>query len=197
LGYYDDIDMARKIRKIILFGVLAIGLVLAAKIVYFELYKTCGDCGDPDRFRGVSEIEVSEIEFSEINGEYPDLAIRYSKSTGALPPAYYREHILTITTDGTGRISGEYVTRDYEKVLATTPVNISKEQLKKLITISANIGKQSAETEPVCPGASTKSIKIIQNDKVLLDRDDASCGGAFAEESLMDLFIELEKLLTK
>ena len=152
--------------------VLAIALVLAARTIYFK----------PQIFRGVSEITENS----------PNLVIEYSKNSGSLPPPYYRESIFTISTDETGKISAEYTTRDYEKVLEKTSISISKEQLKKLLIASANIGKQLDEIE--CVGGSTKSIRILQNDQVLLNRDMTSCGGAPTDENLAGLFIEIERM---
>ncbi len=170
---------ASAIKKLFIYAGLAAVIFLAGRSVYFQMNKTCGNCGN-----------------QETSGEYFGIVIRYSKNNGSLPPAYYRENILTISTDGSGQISGEYVTMDYEKILEEVPVFVSSKQLNDIMLASSKSGRRTDGVgDPVCPGASIKSVEIFQRDTVLFDRSLASCGGAPSDAALTEVFKGLEELV--
>lgn len=172
----------------LLFLILAATLILVGKVVYSEYYKLCGRCYKP----------IVPNTISQITKDYVNLKIVYSKNNGSLPPSYYREDVYTITTDRTEIITGEYTIRDYDKVTEKNPLVISREQFTKLIAAAEKINPESNDSINLgCTGGSAKSIKISQNDKVLLDTSAYNCADKSTNESLEKFSAEFEKILPR
>lgn len=173
-------------RKLIILAALVIAVVFAVKFAYSKLEDYCPRCSNPN---------VSDNS-SKINKDYANLEIVYSKNNGSLPPLYHREYIDTISTDEKGNIKGEYTVRDYNKTLEQKPLTISKEQLEKLIAASGKIEPTSSESaNSGCTGGSNKSLKISQDDEILLAASAYNCAGKSTNESLEKFSLEIEEIM--
>lgn len=170
----SEILMSKKI-KIILFVFLAVLVFLIVKGIQFRTTK----------------VENQALE--NLN----NLKIVYSTNNGSLPPPYHKEYELTITTNESGKITGEIKASDYKSVLETKSVAVSEEQLKKLIELYKNVNpKEDESITSGCTGGSPKSVKISQGEKVLLETSAYNCGGKSSNESLADFSAEADKILS-
>jgi len=205
--------------KIILYISLAVVLILVGRSIYLLTTSLC--CAPPDdqiiggcevlptpELRAAckektigedkSENVVSGENFITSIKDYNNLKIVYGKSTGSLPPPYYRREEFTILTDSLGIATAEYIARDYEKVLERRGVNVSSGQLGDLISAAAKITpKAEGDRDLPCPGSSNESVTISQNGNVLLSASANSCGGDFDYESFSELVSEIDNLINK
>lgn len=160
-------------------------MLLIAKVAYFEYLKFCSNCGRPPA-----------KDILELLKDYSNLSISYSSDNGSLPPPYHRENIITISTDKTEKIQGKYTIRDYKNVLDERIINVSPEQLKKLITSLSKINPESNDAViSGCTGGSSKSIKISRNEKVLLSVSAYNCSNKSSNESLEKFFSEAKSII--
>ena len=170
IGTFKKINKKVKITVLI---ILAVVVFLITKLVY-----------------------VVENSISEINKNYANLTIVYSKNNGSLPPPYHREYVFTISTDGAGNIKGESTIRDYDKVIEKTPFVVSREQLNKVITASAEIHPESNDSVNLgCTGGSATSIRISQSNKMLLATSAYNCAGRSTNNSLERFSAKVEDIV--
>ena len=174
------------IKKIIIGTIFIAVIILLGKFLYAQLIDYCPRCKNPKVVNNIINI----------NKDNKNLEIIYSKNNGSLPPPNYRENIYTVVTDDKGNIKGEYVTRDYNKTIKQKALTISKEKLKKLMTVIEKIDpKTNDNANSGCTGGAYKSIKISQNTKVLLQTSSYNCAGIATNESLEKLSLEIEGTL--
>lgn len=167
-------------KKVILCIILAIILFLVAKFAYFGYFKLCGSCG-----RSPSDNILS------INKDHTNLSITYSSNNGSLPPQYYREKTVTITTNEKGEIKGKSTIKDYSKVIEENSLTVSAEQLNKIINASAKINPKSDDNVTFgCTGGTSSSIKITQNGKEILATSTYNCADRTSNKSLDNFFQE-------
>lgn len=177
--------MKKNNKKIILYIVLAIIIFVVVKIAYFEFLKLCGNCG-----------KAPSQNILTLTKNHSNLLITYSSNNGSLPPPYHRERVVTISTDGKGKIKGTYTVGDYKTVIEDKSLTVSREQLNKLITAAAKINPKSDEgSVSGCTGGTSKSIKISQNNKMLLETSAYSCALKSSNESLEKFSLEAERII--
>lgn len=168
--------------KIILLILLALALVLIAKIIYFEMTKTC-----------CAPLPEPPVQNTELN----NIKIVYSSNNGSLPPEYYRENTLTIETDDKGEVKAEYAISDYKEVLQKESVKVSKEQLSRLMEQLKKINPESKDDENSdCTGGTTKSLKVTQGEKILAEASAYNCASQSSNQSLEDFSAIIEEMLS-
>lgn len=171
--------------KIITLAILVL-LLVSLKFGYAWLERQCARCYKPEIENGVPQITK----------DYTNLKLVYTRNNGSLPPDYHRDYTYTITTNEKGEVSGDYVVKDYEKVLEQKPLAISKKQLEKLIAAVKKIDpKTNDNTNSGCTGGTYESVKISQNTKSLLQISSYSCAGKSTNESLEEFSTIVEKIL--
>lgn len=185
-------------KKVILYIVLAVVLVLAAKIAYFELFKTCGDCGEPEvNPASYSESRNSaEIDKIETDKNFNNLKIIYSNNNGPLPPAYHREYIYTISKNAAGEVTAGYEANDYNKLLEKKSLSFSGDQFNELVSGALAVGISSNPNAlDGCTGGTSESIKILRGEEVLLQTSAYNCAGKSTNESLNIFSAQFGKMM--
>lgn len=178
--------MSKRTKIVLLIILASVAAFVIAYWIFFEYFDPCPRCKKP----------VVSKRVSEIGNNYTNLKIVYSTNNGALPPPYHRSKILTITTDASGTITGEYKISDGRDVLEKKTVAVSKEQLASLIAATAKINSQSDNSVNLgCTGGTGKSLEISQNDTLILEAAAYYCAGKSTDEGLEKVSVEFEKLL--
>ena len=142
-----------------------------------------------------SPIFQNEV-LKEFSRNQTNFEIVYESNNGSLPPEYFRQNLLTISTDKNGVISGKYQIKDYKKVLEEKPIVVSRDQLQRLIKTASQINSEAnIDVNSGCTGGSTSSLKISQDNKVLLKTSAYNCAGRSTNDSLERFSAEVEGTL--
>lgn len=179
-------------RKILLIIAVVAAFLLAAKIGYLTYFKLCENCGNTPS----KDVKVNNV--SSIGKHYGALSIVYSSENGSLPPPYHKEKIVNITTDTIGEIKGEYMVQGYKKdeIMEKRGLSVTYEQLEKLIAAAAKINPNSDESSTDgCTGGTSKSIKISQYDRTILETSNYSCALKVSNVSLEKFFLEAGSII--
>lgn len=152
-------------------------------------YYSDKNCSEKRAFSTVVSNESSKITSNK------NLTIIYSKNNGSLPPEYQRKYEFTITTDASGAITGEYTVNDYKDTKDMKSVAVTFEQLNKIITALKTVKPESDQNSD-CAGGSTKSLKVSQNNVVILETFAYNCAGKSTNESLEEFSAIVEEMLS-
>lgn len=119
--------------------------------------------------------------------------IVYSKDNGSLPPDYHREGVLTISKSADGNIEGEYVVSDYERVLERRTIEVSVENFNDINAYAVRM-KLKGGSLSGCTGGSGRSVKVLMEEKLIMEASSYHCGGESTNPSVDDFTDKLEVL---
>jgi hypothetical protein len=125
---------------------------------------------------------------------YANVTIIYSRGNRTLPPRYLREKTVTLISDASTRVNGEYALSGYNGIIYKKKISVSVSQLKDLLSAAASVGEKT-ESLTACTGGVSSSLKISQNEKILLDSSAYDCAGKSTNASLNSFSARAEAIL--
>lgn len=111
------------------------------------------------------------------SNDYRNYSLVYWTSNGSLPPPYHEEKVLTVSEDAAGVIRATYDVKNYTKVLQTSNLSVTSDQLIALMNTGLTASPNQPDALAGCTGGSSKSLTISQNGKTILETGAYTCGG--------------------
>jgi hypothetical protein len=188
--------------------VLAILLaIVIGKVAWFEVFKTCGNCGRP--YLPPASNSTPSVSATPTEKTPPTCIhckIELSSSNGSVPPPFHRIETITISEDGKGGFQAEHkIESGYRngiggptKILEQKTIPLGRDRFGPLVADALKVSPVSnAESLAGCAGGSNEGLTVYDGDKAILEAGNYSCGGIQSNPSLDALTGELWALFSK